>query len=215
MPDQGNQEDYLHYIQLIHKSLNLLKDRDDLITRELQQCHAEKKKNKIEYSGQSEEQDFPASGRAVQEKSAKPSFGEVEVAPVKFVKHSKSDTVPPPSTGNLSLENLDNFNGKVEGEEDHLVGSGEEEEVERKEEEKEEDEEMNKITDKMSEEDDLLTGDAVTAVGGGNQVLTNAKQEKSEGRPNTGALDWRKNESSDLPSVDIGKIKSILDETAN
>ena len=193
--------------------MNLLKDRDDLITKELQQCHAEKKKNKIEYFGQSEEQDFPASGRAVQEKIAKPSFGEVEVAPVKFVKHSKSDTVPPPSAGNLSLENLDNFNGRVEGEEEHLLGSGEE--VERKEEEKEEDEEMDKIADKISEEDDLLTGDAVTAVEGGNQVATNVKQEKSDGRPNTGALDWRKNESSDLPSVDIGKIKSILDETAN
>ena len=193
--------------------MNLLKDRDDLITKELQQCHAEKKKNKIEYSGQSTEQDFPASGRAVQEKIAKPSFGEVEVAPVKFVKHSKSDTVPPPSTGNLSLENLDNFNGRVEGEEDHLVGSGEEE-VEGKE-EKEEDEEMDKIADKISEEDDLLTGDAVTAVEGGNQVATNVKEEKSDVRPNTGALDWRKNGSSDLPSVDIGKIKSILDETAN
>ena len=191
----------------------MLKDRDDLITKELQQCHAEKKKNKIEYSGQTTEQDFPASGRAVQEKSAKPSFGEVEVAPVKFVKHSKSDTVPPPSTGNLSLENLDNFNGRVEGEEDHLVGSGEEE-VEGKE-EKEEDEEMDKIADKISEEDDLLTGDAVTAVEGGNQVATNVKEEKSDVRPNTGALDWRKNGSSDLPSVDIGKIKSILDETAN
>ena len=193
--------------------MNLLKDRDDLITKELQQCHAEKKKNTIEYSGQSEEQDFPASGRAVQEKSAKSSFGEVEVAPVKFVNHSKSDSVPPPGSDNLSLENLDNFNGKVEGEEDHLLGSGEE--VERKEGEKEEDEEMDKIADKISEEDDLLTGDAVTAVEGGNQVATNVEQEKSRGRPNTGALDWRKNESSDLPSVDIGKIKSILDETAN
>ena len=77
------------------------------------------------------------------------------------------------------------------------------------------DEEMDKIADKISEEDDLLTGDAVTAVEGGNQVATSVKREKSDDRPNTGALDWRKNESSDLPSVDIGKIKSILDETAN
>ena len=110
------------------------------------------------------------------------------------------------------MDSLDNFSGKVDGEEEgDLEGKAVEEE-----------EELGEFADKVGGKDDLLTGDAVTALDSNplldsNQVPAAVKvdgtvKEKTE---SDDALDWRQKENSDLPSVDIGKIKSILDETAN
>ena len=111
------------------------------------------------------------------------------------------------------MDNLDNFSGKVDGEEkeDKLKGKAVEEE-------------LNGFKGKVDKgEDDLLTGEAVTALDGNPLLDANQapaaveedREAKRNGRTEPDALDWRQKENSDLPSVDIGKIKSILDETAN
>merc|ERR1711974_365318 len=130
---------------------------------------------------------------------------------------SKADATPfnmsASKKSSSAMDSLDNFSGKVDGEEEgELEGKAVEEEKE----------ELDGFAGKVGEED-LLTGEAVTALGSNplldsNQVPAAVKVDgtlKENGRTNSGdALDWRQ-ENSNLPSVDIGKIKSILDETAN
>ena len=200
----------------------MLKERDEFIIGEMHRCHKRKEEDHVQSSGQSfGAGQFPPSGRAVQEKNIEPSFGGTEVAPVKYqmTKHetlSKAHAIPPTTKSSSVMDNLDNFSGKVDGEEkeDKLKGKAVEEE----------EEELNGFKGKVDKgEDDLLTGEAVTALDGNplldaNQAPAAVKEDreaKRNGRMEPDALDWRQKENSDLPSVDIGKIKSILDETAN
>ena len=209
----------------------MLKERDEFIIGEMHRCHKRREEDDhVQLSGQSlgaglsgqgsgqslGAGQFPPSGRAVQEKNIEPSFGGTEVAPVKYhmTKHetlSKARSITPTTKSSPVMDNLDNFSGKVDGEEeeDKLKGKAVEEE------------ELDGF--KGEGEDDLLTGEAVTALDGNplldaNQAPAAIKEEgtmKGNGKTEPDALDWRQKENSDLPSVDIGKIKSILDETAN
>ena len=204
----------------------MLKERDEFIIGEMHRCHNKRKEvDQAQLSGQGSGQSsgagqFPPSGRAVQEKNVEPSFGGTEVAPVKYhmTKHetlSKARSITPTTKSSPVMDNLDNFSGKVDGEEeeDKLKGKAVEEE----------EEELDKDKFGGEDEDDLLTGEAVTALDGNplldaNQAPAAVKEEgtmKGNGKTEPDALDWRQKENSDLPSVDIGKIKSILDETAN
>ena len=214
----------------------MFKERDEFIIGELHRCH-KRKEDEDHLFGQDSEQDseqdfeqdsgknsgksmsvqFPPSGRAVQEKNVE--LGEKEVAPVihretKQSTLSKAHPIPFPASKKSSsvMDSLDNFSGKVDGEEDDLDGKAVEEEEEKEE----------GIAGKVGgEEDDLLTGEAVTALDSNPLLDSNQTPAavdgvgKGTGRTDSDALDWRQKESSDLPSVDIGKIKSILDETAN
>ena len=206
----------------------MLKERDEFIIREMHRCHKRKEEDHVQLSRQGSRQSFgagqfPPSGRAVQEKNIEPSFKGTEVAPVKYhmTKHetvSKAHAIPPTTKSSSVMDNLDNFSGKVDGEEkeDKLKGKAVEEE---------EEEELDRFKGKVDEtgEDDLLTGEAVTALDGNPLLDANQapaaveedREAKRNGRTEPDALDWRQKENSDLPSVDIGKIKSILDETAN
>ena len=150
---------------------------------------------------------FPPSGRTVQEYKSfgEPPLGDTEVALVKYplpknTSQSKAHSIPISASENSSslIDSLDNFSGKVDGEEDGLEGKAEEEE---------------------DEEDDLLRGEAVTALDSNPLLDSNqtpaAVEAAAVKETDSNDLDWIQKENSDLPSVDIGKIKSILDETAD
>ena len=198
------EEEYLHYIDLIHKSLDMLKERDGFIIGKLHRCYERKQDEVVHFSESKEtsEEQFPPSGRAVQEKRVESPFG--EVAPVDLTKQREEareipSSTPGDKTSISAMDSLDNFSGKVEGEGDELEGKAVEEELEG-------------FAGKDDNEDDLLTGDAVR---GSKEKANLHPAAAEEGKSDPAALDWGKKKDSGLPSVDIGKIKSILDKTAN
>ena len=146
------EEEYLHYIDLIHKSLDMLKERDGFIIGKLHRCYERKQDEVVHFSESKEtsEEQFPPSGRAVQEKTVESPFG--EVAPVDLTKQRENREIPSLTPGDKTsisaMDSLDNFSGKVEGEGDELEGKAVEEELDG-------------FAGKDDDEDDLLTGDAV------------------------------------------------------
>ena len=187
-------------------------EKDDFGQNSEQNSGQNSGENPGQGSGQSIATQFPPSGRSVHEKNIELSSGETEVAPVtKHTTMSKTHPIPFSASkkGGSVMDSLDNFSGKVDGEEDDLKAKAVKEELDG-------------FAGKVGgDEDDLLTGDAVTALDSNPLLDSNQTPaavdgvEKGNGRADLDALDWRHKENSDLPSVDIGKIKSILDETAN
>ena len=137
-PRSPGHTDHLHYISLIHKSMDLLQEREEFIITQLKHCHKQKAEHNFHYLKTEGNEDlFPRPARTVQETKTKVPQ-QFEAAPVRYNKDTlleeeldnfsgKIEGDPPAdpvryNKDKLLEEELDNFNGKIEGEEDFLAG---------------------------------------------------------------------------------------------
>ena len=172
--------------------MDLLKEREDFIIRQLRNCHQQKARQKVSSLFTLPEQ-ISTTVIPFEEQKASTSFPmSVHEAPTMFPMSARATqedhTMPPAWLKPARYESAPVVYKRPRK-------TIKDDEVYRNERENEE---------------GMLTGEAVTAL----EDDANDIKDDLTAVEEDGSLDWKKNSADgSLPSVDIGRIKSILDET--